>query len=264
MQTCLEDLQQGGKIQSTQPGLTKSNRPALSGSQATPIRRGLLLVGSPRTRKSTSQALGGYLFEQLSLRSIETETIYIHTVLRSPEKMQALLNAVDSADLVLLAFPLYVDSLPAPVIDTLERISAARAQGDKNRQQLFAAIANCGFPEAQHNDTALAICETFARQNGFQWAGALSLGAGEGLVHGNPLQDAKGPAIPIKKALEMAAEGLADGRPIPQTAVALMSRAFVPGWLYRLIGAFGWRQQAKQYQVEKLLKKRPYPRETIR
>lgn len=233
----------------------------LENQSAIPIQRALLLVGSPRTRKSSSQALGGYLFDQLSARSIETETIYLHTVLRSAEKMQALLNAVEQADLVLLAFPLYVDSLPAPVIDAFERIAAARSLRKTERRQLFAAIANCGFPESQHNATALAICQTFARQTGFQWAGSLALGAGEGLVHGAPLQNAGGPAIPIKKALEMAAEKLAAGQSIPQAAVTLLAKPLIPGWMYRLMGGVGWKQQAKRYQAEKSLKKQPYPRE---
>ena len=59
------------------------------------------------------------------------------------------------------------------------------------RPQLFTAIANCGFPEALHNTTALAICEVFARQAGFEWAGSLSLGGGEA-VNGQPLVQAGG------------------------------------------------------------------------
>lgn len=89
-----------------------------------PVRRAVLLVGSPKTRKSTSHALSGYLFERLSVKSIHTETIHLHTVLRSPEKMKSMLAAVEEADLVVLAFPLYVDSLPAPVIESLECIVA--------------------------------------------------------------------------------------------------------------------------------------------
>ena len=71
-----------------------------SGKAAFEIRRALLLVGSPKTRKSTSYLLGEYLLDKLGARSIETETIYLHTSVRSPEKMQALLEAVDAADLV--------------------------------------------------------------------------------------------------------------------------------------------------------------------
>ena len=182
-------------------------------ASAVPIRRAVLLVGSPRTQKSTSHSLGGFLFAGLESRSIQTETIYLHTILKSKEKMQALFAALERADLVLLAFPLYVDSLPAPVIEVLERIALER-QG-RVTGQLFAAIANSGFPEAQHNATALAICETFARQTGFTWAGSLALGAGEGMVHGEPLAEMDGRVTALRQALNLAAEALANGNAIP-------------------------------------------------
>ncbi|MEA2026668.1 MAG: NAD(P)H-dependent oxidoreductase, partial [Chloroflexota bacterium] len=105
-------------------------------SSAPEVRRALLLVGSPRTRKSTSNSLGSYLHERLAARSIETKTVYPHTVLRSVSRTQALLDAADAADLLTLAFPLYVDSLPAPTIETLERIAAHR-RGRHNRPQVF-------------------------------------------------------------------------------------------------------------------------------
>lgn len=235
------------------------------GPGAAPIRRALLLVGSPRTHKSTSHSLGGYLFERLGAQNIHTETIHLHTVLRSQEKSRKMLEAVQAADLVLLAFPLYVDSLPAPTIEALERIAAHRkAQGDGTHQtprKLFAAIANCGFPEARHNDTALAICATFARQAGFEWAGSLALGGGEGMVHGTPLNEMDGRSIPLKKALDLAAEALAQGQAIPQAAQALWDKPFIPAWLYRLMGSFGWKQMAKRWGAERMLSRQPYASE---
>ena len=229
-----------------------------SGHGSVKVQRALLLVGSPKTRKSTSNSLGGHLFEQLSGQSIQTETIFLHTVLRSPEKTQTLLDAVDVADLVTLAFPLYVDSLPAPTIEALERIAAHRQDREGTRQQLFAAIANCGFPEASHNATALAICETFAQQAGFEWAGSLALGGGAG-INGTPLVELGGRAIPLLKSLDLAAEALALGRAIPKAAQDILDKPAIPSWLYRLIGGFDWRQQAKSYGAQKLLRQRPYP-----
>ena len=249
----LSDLQKG---KSSKPASLPEN-PGTN-SEINPIRRALLLVGSPRTRKSSSYALGGYLFEQLNKHNIQTETIYIHTSVRSPERMRVLLKAVDEADLVLLAFPLYVDSLPAPVIEALERIAAHRSSQERTQRQSFAAIVNCGFPEAHHNAAALAICETFARQAGFDWAGSLALGAGQGMINGTPIAELDGRAISIKGSLEMAAEALANGNGIQRAAVDLMAKPVIPGWLYRLAGIYGWRQQAKQYGVVKLLKRRPY------
>lgn len=219
-------------------------------------RRAVLLVGSPRTTKSTSNSLGSYLMDKLAEGDVETEIIQVYTSLNSPEKMQLLFDKLDAADLAVLAFPLYVDNLPAPVIKLLERIAVHRA--GHPTQTRFAAIANCGFPESAHNATALAICEEFSRQSGFSWAGSLSLGAGEGLVHGAKINELKGPASPIINALDLAAEALAKGEAIPQAAQGLMAKPFIPGWMYRLVGAFGWNAQAKSWGAEKLLRRKTY------
>jgi multimeric flavodoxin WrbA len=241
-----------------------SNSPApalpaqtFSSANASSVRRAVLLVGSPRTRKSTSASLGGYLFEQLQAHGVETQTIQIYTSLNLQERMQALYEAIDNADLVVLAFPLYVDSLPAPVIAALEKITAHRK--DKNTTPIrFSAIANCGFPEANHNDTALAIASEFAHQNGLTWTGGLALGAGEGIVHGTPLNELDGRAIPIKKALDLAAEALANGQTIPQSARDLLAKPVIPNWMYILMGKYGWEQQAKGYGVKKIMKRQSY------
>jgi putative NADPH-quinone reductase len=228
----------------------------VKGSGASEIRRALLLVGSPRREKSTSSSLGEYLFGHLSAHSIQTETIYVHTALRSPEGMQAMIGAVNAVDLAVLAFPLYVDSLPAPVIQALEQIAAHRP-GREAHPQWFTAIANCGFPETLHNTTALAICATFARQAGFEWAGSLSLGGGEA-VNGQPLAQAGGRTIRMRKSLEMAAEALAQGQAIPTAAQDLMGKPIIPHWAYRMGGKRRWKKQAKHHGAGKLLKQRPY------
>ena len=227
-----------------------------SSADASPVQRAVLLVGSPRTKKSTSASLGGYLFEQLAERGIQTETIQLYTSINSPERTKSMLAAIDGADLVVLAFPLYVDTLPAPVISALEKIAEHRKSNRTPAR--FAAISNCGFPEAKHTDTALATCAEFARQNGFSWMGSLALGGGQGLVGGTPLKDMDGRAILIKQALELSAASLADGQPIPQSAKDLMAKPIIPNWLYKMFGGFGWKQAAKQYGVKDQLRRQPY------
>lgn len=228
-----------------------------AGNGAAEIRRALLLVGSPKTRKSNSNSLGTYLFEQLSAQSIETESIYLHTVLRSSDKMQALLAAVDAADLVTLAFPVYVDSLPAPALQALERIAAHRQARDPSRRQLFAAIANCGFPESQHCAASLAISEIFARQAGFEWAGSLALGAGS-MLNGTALPELGGMTIRIRQSLDLVAEALAQGQAIPEAAQEMMAKPIFPHWAYRLMGGLGWLQAARGYGALRQLRRKPY------
>ncbi len=228
----------------------------ISSAEQTPVRRALLLVGSPRTRKSSSASLGEYLFEQMNQRGVETETIYLYTSLNSHERMEKLYAALDAADLVVLAFPLYVDSLPAPVISALEKIALHRAQNPTSAR--FAAIANCGFPEAHQNATALAVCAEFARSAGFEWMGSLALGGGQGMVNGTPLKELDGRAIPIRSALDLAAEALVKGSPIPETARAMLAKLSIPNWLYKFFGGWGWKQTAKRYGAQNRLRSRPY------
>lgn len=250
----LNDLRSGRSSPPEELGWPRSGEAPAVASQ---VRRALLLVGSPRTQKSNSNSLGGYLFEKLNRRSIETETVYLHTVVGSSQKMQALFRALDEADLVTLAFPLYVDSLPAPVILALERI-AARRWAMKSRPSLFAAIANCGFPEARHTATALAICRQFARQVGFEWAGALGLGGGE-MLQGAPLVEKGGQTLRIRQSLDMAAEALAQGRPIPEAAQEMLGKPVLPAWTYRLAGDLGWLRDANRYGALLSLRQQPYP-----
>jgi multimeric flavodoxin WrbA len=227
------------------------------GHQPVEVRRALLLVGSPKTRKSTSVSLGGYLFEQLEGRAIETETIYLYTVLRSAKKWQALIDALDAADLVMLAFPIYVDTLPAPVTEALERIAAHRQEREAGRRQIFAAIANCGLPEVDHTALGLAVSEAFARQAGFAWAGSLALGSGE-IINGVPLIEGGGMTLRIRQALEQAAEALAQGQTIPEEARAMMARPIVPHWLYRVMGWWRTIRWAKGHGATRQLRRRPY------
>jgi multimeric flavodoxin WrbA len=224
------------------------------------IRRALLLVGSPKTRKSTSNSLGGYLYEQLAAHGVETETIYLHTVVHSPARMQALLDAVDAADLVTLAFPLYVDSLPAPVIKALERIAADR-RDRAHRRQVFTAIANSGFPEARQNATALAICRIFALQAGFEWAGALALGGGAA-VAGAALTGGKNARI--RASLDLAAGALAQGRAVPAAAQDLLAKPLIPHRAYRLMGSLGWNRLAIHHGAWRSLKRQPYTKAATR
>lgn len=220
-------------------------------------RRALLLVGSPRGPKSTSESLGTYLLQRLQEQGMETETVRIYPALKSEDRLGGMFDALDRADLVILAFPLYVDSLPAAMTRVLELVAgrprAARAIG---KQQLV-AIVNNGFPEVSQNDTALTICRLFAREAGFEWAGGLALSAGPA-IDGKPLAEAGGMVRNVTQALDLAASALAEGQAIPQEATDLMARSIMPPWMYVMTGNLGWRIQAREHKAWSKLRARPY------
>lgn len=219
--------------------------------------RVLLLVGSAKRPRSTSESLGTYLVERLRERGFEAETLLLHRSLRSDEGREALLAATDRADVLVIAFPLYIDSLPYLVIRAMERIAKHRQAGGEVKEQRLVAIANCGFPEARQNDTALAICRQFAREAGFEWAGGLAMSGGEA-INGQSLPKVKGMARNVIKSLDLAAAALAEGKPVPQKAAGAMAKPIIPAWAYTWLGGFVWKRRAKKHGTQKKLRDRPY------
>jgi hypothetical protein len=218
----------------------------------------LLLIGSAKPAgESSSEALGLYLLERLAASGIRTETQYVAHVLRTEARTQAFLEAVAHVDLLILSFPLYVDSLPYLVTAALERIAVHRQAQPAPAPTAFLAIANCGFPEAHHNDTALAICAQFADAAGLRWAGGLALGAG-GAVHGQPLAEAGGMLSDVVAALDQTAQALAAGEPVPAQTAARMAQPFVPALAYMLMGDLGWLMEARRHHVLTRLRTRPF------
>jgi len=219
-----------------------------------------LLVGSPKGQNSTSNSLGSYLIEKLEQKGLSSEKVYVNQCLGSEEKQAVILRLVDSSDLIILAFPLYVDSLHSQVINTLELIAEHEKSKLNLNKKKFVAIANSGFPEAKHNEIALTVCRIFAKQVGYSWAGGLAMGGG-GMISGRPLNELGGMVRNQKKALDIVADALSQGEAIPQKAVALISKIGIPKWLYLWMGNRGWKQESKQQIATEELYNKPFKTE---
>ena len=216
----------------------------------------LLLIGSARSH-STSAVLGKRLLELLRAQGVETQAFYVHRVSTRPERLAEFLAASDEADIFILSSPLYVDCLPALVIQTLERLAVHRQDGGGKAGQRMLALMNCGFPEAQHNETALAICRRFAAEAGFEWLGGLNLGGGA-FINGKPLDKVGKIAKNVVRSLELTAQALGENKPLPAEAFELMSKLPMPAAVYTRVGDMQWKRAARKYGTAKRLYERPY------
>ncbi len=215
-----------------------------------------LLVGSPKGRKSASYLLGSMLAEGIRKRGAAVSEEMVHEGLRSEDGTARLLDSVDAADLVIFAFPLYIDSLPAPFTLLLERIAERRARIAPTGSPRLAVVVQCGFPEAHQCGTAVGICRLFADRTGMRWAGALAMGMG-GSVGGDPGK-MPGGGKNLLAAIDMASESLANGGAIPEAATALFAMPLMPRWMYTLIGNLGWRMQLRKNKARRPFSYRPY------
>lgn len=220
-------------------------------------RKALLLVASPRGMASVSHALGTHLLSLLETHGMAIKKLLVYPALADEKKIAELLTAVDSCSLLLLAFPLYVDQLPAPVIDMLQRIVERRQVRQAAPAQALTAIVNCGFPETKHCSQAGEIVRIFARQAGFRFLGCLALGMGGAIGH-RELAKAGGIVRHQVKALKQAASYLAEEKEIRAEDIELMGKAMMPRWFYSLAANWGWKRAARKYKVSHRLNDRPY------
>lgn len=219
----------------------------------------LLLVGSPKGKKSASYMLGSKLAEGLRAHGVAVHEGIVHHELRSGEKTGRLLDLADSSDLVVLAFPLYVDSLPAPLTRFLELAAGREDRFVYSGKPRLAVIVQCGFPEANQCDTAVGICRRFAESTGLGWAGALAMGMGGSL--GEDFKKLPGGGRKILDALHMTAKSLAGGGDVPDEAKCLFARPLMPRWLYTMTGNLGWRLQMRENKAKRPIGYRPYAKD---
>jgi hypothetical protein len=218
----------------------------------------LLLIGSPKPGASASRSFGEAALGRLAARGAETRTARVTPAFRSPAAMERLMADIEWADLVLLSFPVYVDTLPAPVMRLLEtwgRGAGAAGTTDKHPVRL-AALVQCGFPEAQQCALAIDVCEQFCRESGVGWAGALAFGCGGALSGRAPERSPLAKAVP---ALDEAADALAAGREIPGEARRVFGRQFAPTWTYTLFSGLSWWWIARKRGGREPLRLRRYP-----
>jgi len=208
-----------------------------------------VLIGSPKgIEKSTSGRLAREITAELETANWTSEWFHAHHVLKADEAWESLIASMARSNVILLAAPLYVDSLPAPVIETLHCLSQAKsALAREDTPPRFLALLNCGFVEPGHNQFAQLMLQSFCERMGFQWADGISLGGG-GMTKKR-----------VREALQLTAAALRDDVLIPNAVEVLTRAPIMKPWMYVLGGNIMWKRQAKANGLQhKQLKARPY------
>jgi NAD(P)H-dependent FMN reductase len=202
----------------------------------------LMIVGSPKQNHSTSEKIGDYLCRLLSSKGHQTDRINATIATLSDDGQNTLELKSKRADLILFAFPLYVDSLPAPLTNVCQILSKSIAGSGKK----IVAICNSGFPEPIHNNMALDILKNFSRQTGLVWIGGVSVGSGAALASKKPmkLEEHGGMTMKLQRTLELLASIIDNGLTCQQNLETVAQP--LPAWLYCMMGNFGWNSAAKR------------------
>ncbi len=126
----------------------------------------ILINGSPKYNNSASEKYLELIYENLS-KDYLIEEIDCNNFANSKYQM------IKQADIIIFAFPLYVDALPSHVIDFISRFANQEIHSKK-----VYVLANCGYYEGIHNEVALDVIKNFCLKNDCTYMGGLGIGCG--------------------------------------------------------------------------------------
>jgi hypothetical protein len=218
-------------------------------------RKALLIIGSPKFANSASENLGNLLLSGLVSQGFKRQVEHVGKVLRNGNTAK-LFEAMNSANVVIVSSPLYVDSLPAPLISILEQYMGIPGTGAG-----LVGVINSGFPEPSQSRYALETLRFFANRNGFRWLGGFAIGCG-GMFGGKKDLLKFKPAQHVVTAFRQAVVHLSGGEAIPDDTLALASKEIMPKDVYTMMGNMGWYSMAIKYRT--LFRLRAKPLETKR
>ena len=126
-----------------------------------------IINGSPKPGESTSGLLIKYLLQEIG----ECHATVFKCSLQATE-----LAKIASSDVLVLVFPLYVDSIPSQLLRFLIFLEELK---DLNHDMMVYCIVNNGFFEGTQNHIAIQQMKNWCAAANLNWGQGVGIGAGE-------------------------------------------------------------------------------------
>ena len=126
-----------------------------------------LICGSPKFKNSNSD----YFLKIISSKLQEYDYYSLKNI-----KYDSILKSIYKNDVIVFAFPLYVDS---PTSITLSFLDYVIDNNINLKGKLVYVVINCGFREGKQNITAVNIMKRWCDKVGAVYASSIMIGAGE-------------------------------------------------------------------------------------
>lgn len=126
-----------------------------------------IINGSPKSGKSTSGLLIKYLLQEMG----ECNAQVFKCTLQTTE-----LAKIACSDVLVLVFPLYVDSIPSQLLQLLIILEELK---NLNHDMMVYCIVNNGFFEGTQNYVAIQQIKNWCAAADLSWGQGVGIGAGE-------------------------------------------------------------------------------------
>lgn len=195
-----------------------------------------LINGSPKMKDSASNCI----LHELKAFLEKNSNIITEYYFRKPQLSKKEMEELIEYDILVFAFPLYVDGIPSHLLNCLIQLEGCFAN-IKEKEIMVYSLVNCGFYEGHHNELAIEMMENWCAKAGLRWGQGIGIGAGGMLPTLNNIPIGHGP----KKNLEKVLKQLADNIVKCASEENIFTTANFPRVLYKLAAEMGWRRSIK-------------------
>jgi multimeric flavodoxin WrbA len=151
-----------------------------------------------------------------------------------------------SGDVIVLAFPLFVDSIPSNTLKMLIELEKTIKQ-EQAVNLIIYTIVNNGFYEGKQNHVSFEIIKNWCEHSGVKFGGGIGQGAGEmmGQLTDTPLN--KGPFNNLAKTLQAMVKTMELRQPFETRYLS----PYFPRFLWRFMGTRHWNTLAQKNGIKK-------------
>ena len=156
------------------------------------------------------------------------------------------LKDIISGDVIVLAFPLFADSIPSQTLKMLIELEKIVKRERVNNLIIY-TIVNNGFYEGKQNHIALDIMKNWCDHTGIKFGGGIGQGAGEMIGATQDIPMNKGPFNNLGRALQAMTEKIELKEPFEITYLS----PYFPRFLWKFMGTRFWHIRASKNGITK-------------
>jgi hypothetical protein len=194
-----------------------------------------LINGSPKAKDSASECILKTLKNLFNHKEIISEYNF-----RTPKLNNKDIEQICQCNVIVIAFPLYVDGIPAHLLNCLYEMEKFLKKSEKSNIKVY-AIVNCGFYEGKQNSIALEMIENWCERCGISFGRGIGIGGGGMLPSMSNVPEGKGPKKKSYEALKLLSTNISTN----SSAENVFSSPGFPRFVYKLSAEAGWRQKIK-------------------
>ena len=194
-----------------------------------------MINGSPKHKDSASGAILSMLREDLG----QEVTEYSWNKMQAEESQ---IQEVVESDAIVIAFPLYIDSIPSHLLRCLIQVEEYTKLHHSQKETSVYVIVNNGFFQGKQNIPAIEVMEHWARRCGFLFGQAIGIGGGGMITSIKSIPAGHGPKKNITLALNELGRNIMERK---SGSIRVIEPNY-PALAYKWQAEHGWRMLAKK------------------